>query len=695
MSQERFNISRLAIKYARLTVCFWLAVAIAGLFAFSSLKYALFPDIAFPVVVINAQAPLTTAASIETQVTNPIEQSLQSLAEMDRLSSSSYPGQAAITGLFVPGTSLESSTQQVELALKGLSLPPQTTFEVIPFNLNESTAVSYAIASSKSLEELTQIAQEQIVPAIAQLPGVLKVNLLGTGSQSTADFATLVRFNGRNAIAFEVIKRDRANTLEVVSRVEEAVERLQSEHPQVQIALAQTQADYIREATQATIDALILAIILAIAVIFFCLRNWQATLITALAIPLSLLGTSIVMALFGFNLETITLLAIALVIGIVVDDAIVEVENIARHLEAGETPLQAAILATREIGLTVSASTLTIVAVFLPVAFMGGTVGQFFKPFGLTVSAAVLTSLLIARTLTPVLAVYWLKASQRQSNWDNLSFTRYYYRLLHWSLHHRQLVAGLAVGAFIAGVSLIPLIPQGFIPKLNRGEFNIVYTAPLPPAFSSSDRLPPSRNESAPSDENFDWLSEIANPTRLLLRKSRSVAQELEAVVQRSPAVESIYTVIGQGKPNQGKLYIKLKPERQLSTAEVQEELRAALPTLKGVSTSVEDIPFINTSRDKNLEIALVGKELNTLSSTAQALKTRVAKLPGFVDVTVSSEADPLSIEHQDGQRVVYLSANLSEGRALGDSTDQVVKVAQTLLPDGVGLEPRRGFGSQ
>ena len=685
--REGFNLSGLAIKYARLTVCFWLVIVIAGLFAFSSLKYALFPDIAFPVVIVNAQAPLATAEEIEAQVTNPLEQSLQTLAKLDKLSSSSYPGQAGLTLLFSPGTGIESSAQAVETALKGLSLPPQTTFDVIPFNLNESTAASYAIASnSKSLDELTETAQAQIVPVIAKLTGVLKVKLLGTASQSSADFATLVRFDNRNAIAFEVIKRENANTLEVVSRVEEAVGQLQADIPQVQIFLAQTQADYIREATQATIDALILAVVLAIAVIFLFLRNWQATLITALAIPLSLLGTSIVMALSGFNLETITLLAIALVIGIVVDDAIVEVENITRYLEAGETPKQAAILATREIGLTVSASTLTIVAVFLPVALMGGTVGQFFKPFGLTVSAAVLTSLLIARTLTPVLAVYWLKASQSQNiNYKTPSFTHSYYKVLHWSLHHRRLVAGLAIGTFIAGVSLIPLIPQGFIPKLNRGEFNIVYTAPLPPLLTSQNRVLPSKPDSAPSAEEFGWLSEI-NPTRILLKRSRSVAQELEAVVWRSPAVESIYTVVGEGKPNQGKLYIKLEPKRQPNTAEVKEELRAALPILPGITTSVEDIPFINTSRDKSLEIALVGDDLNTLRSAAQTLKARVAKLPGFVDVS-SSEADQSSIEHQNGQRVVYLSANLSKGQALGEATDQVVRIAQTLLPNGVNLE--------
>lgn len=153
--------------------------------------------------------------------------------------------------------------------------------------------------------------------------------------------------------------------------------------------------------------------------IFPFLNSFKATFITALAIPLSLLGTFIVMATASFNLETITLLALALVIGIVVDDAIVEVENISRHISEGETPKQAALKGSDEIGLTVSASTLTIVAVFLPVAFTTGNVKQFFLPFALTVSTAVMVSLLVARTLTPVLCMYWLKSVPKQGL-DNL-----------------------------------------------------------------------------------------------------------------------------------------------------------------------------------------------------------------------------------------------------------------------------------
>ncbi|NES46091.1 efflux RND transporter permease subunit, partial [Moorena sp. SIO2C4] len=441
--RERFNLSRLAIKYSRVTIGFWIAMVVAGLLAFSSLKYALFPDITFPVVVVNAQVPLGTAVETEQKLTQPIEERLLPLAGLDQMVSSTYPGRTVVTLYFDVGTDLNSSSMEVEKTLWQIAIPEGATFEVIPFNLNESSAVSYTIKSdTKDLKELADIAKTSILPEIAQLPGVLKVNLLGggettftalnSGSELTKQAPeiikeeqqrdspespmpitpTRIRFNGQEALAFQVIKGGDANTLDVVSRVEEAVQRLQGSLPGVQLVLAVTQANYIREATQSTIDGLLLAIVLAVLVIFTFLRNWRATLITALAIPISLLGTAIVMAIYGFNLETITLLALALVIGIIIDDAIVEVENISRHLEAGESPRQAALAATNEIGLTVSASTLTIVAVFLPVGLMGGNLGQFFKPFGLTVSAAVLTSLLVARTLCPVLAVYWLKPRQ-------------------------------------------------------------------------------------------------------------------------------------------------------------------------------------------------------------------------------------------------------------------------------------------
>ncbi|MEH2152946.1 efflux RND transporter permease subunit [Nostoc sp.] len=712
-ARELFNISKLAIQFSWLTVSFWIAVTVAGILAFSSLKYALFPDITFPVVVVNATAPLTTALDTEAKLTKPLEERLRSLEGLENIRSSTYPSQTAVALSFAVGTNLETSTKKVETALKQLTLPQGATSKIIPLNLNESAAISYAIESStRNLKDLTKLAQDEIVSAIAKLPGVLKVSLLGAATATAPvnpanasaaalpqSGATLVRFNGQDALAFQVIKRGSANTLEVVSQVEKEVQRLRSTLKDVKLTLAATQAEYIRQATQSTIDALLEAVLLSIVVIFPFLWNWRATLISALAIPTSLLATFIVMAIFGFNLETITLLALALVIGSIVDDAIVDVENIMRHVEDGETPRQAALLATNEIGLTVTAATLTAVAVFLPIGLMGGVIGQFFKPFGITVSAAMLASMLVARTLSPVLAIYWLKPksslSPRREGKIWLAFTQFYRNLLSWSLNHRKIVIGLAVLSFIAGIVLIPLIPKGFIPKLDRGEFNIAYTAPLPTIPSGAEVQGINSNSQSPIPitpypQRGPHLpqSPIPNP----LNDSLEVAKKLEEVVRKSPAVETVFTTVGsrEGEPNKGILYVKLKGDRKITTGELQDQLRSSLPALSGVTTSVEDIQFVDSGGQKPLQIALQGDNLQALSKAVKAIKERIQRLPGFADVTVTGETNPqgtvFQIERLNNQRVAYISANLGKDLSLGDATDKVVAEANAVLPSNVSL---------
>ncbi|WP_375498885.1 efflux RND transporter permease subunit [uncultured Nostoc sp.] len=710
-AREVFNISKLAIQFSWLTVSFWIAVTVAGVLAFSSLKYALFPDITFPVVVVNATAPLTTALDTEAKLTQPLEERLRSLEGLENIRSSTYPSQTAVALSFAVGTNLETSTKEVETALKQLTLPQGATSKIIPLNLNESAAISYAIESpTRNLTDLTKLAKDEIVSAIAKLPGVLKVSLLGGATvtplnplNASASIpqagATLVRFNGQDALAFQVIKRGSANTLEVVSRVEKEVQRLRSSLKDVKLTLASTQAEYIRQATQSTIDALMEAVLLSIVVIFPFLWNWRATLISALAIPTSLLATFIVMAIFGFNLETITLLALALVIGSIVDDAIVDVENIMRHVEDGETPRQAALLATNEIGLTVTAATLTAVAVFLPIGLMGGVIGQFFKPFGITVSAAMLASMLVARTLSPVLAIYWLKPksslSPRREARIWVAFTQFYRNLLSWSLNHRKIVIGLAVLSFIAGIALIPLIPKGFIPKLDRGEFNIAYTAPLPSISSGLEgqRINPNTQSPLPSTDAINRVSPnsplpIPNP----LNDSLEVAKKLEEVVRKSSAVETVFTTVGsrEGEPNKGILYVKLKKDRTNTTAELQDQFRSSLPTLSGVTTSVEDIQFVDSGGQKPLQIALRGNDLQALSKAVKAIKERIQRQPGFADVTVTGETNPqgtvFQIERLNNQRVAYVSANLGKDLSLGDATDKVVAEAKAVLPPNVSL---------
>jgi len=717
--RSRFNISKIAIQRPVLTLSFWLAVVVAGVLAFSSLKYALFPDVTFPVVVVNASAPLTTAVETEQKLTNPIEKTLSDLKNVEGVGSTTYPGQSVVRLRFAVGTNLEESSRTVEKALKTVTLPAKTTTKVIPVNLNEAAVVSYAIASSsEDLKALSKTATDQIIPAIAKLPGVLKVTLLGEPTkldltkpptlEELTQSGNLVRFNGESALAFQVVKKSDANTLEVVRQVKQEVERLQTKLPDVQFSLAATQADYIEAATQETVKALIEAMILSAIVIYPFLWNWQATVISALAIPMSLLGTFIVMAFYGFNFETITLLALALVIGNVVDDAIVDVENIARHLEEGETPKQAAISATDEIGLTVTAATLTAIAVFLPVATMGGVLGQFFRPFGITISAAMITSLLIARTLSPLLAAAWLKppkprnqtnpsiADRFQNGFDRLN--QQYQRLLQWSLTHKGIVVAIALASFVGGLALIPLIPKGFIPKLDRGEFNISYTAPtpeIPEALKqalSGQAITPRQLPPGVSPEQLA----AQRPSQPLpefdpLKDSLTVAQQLDEFIQRSPDVKSTFTVVGsrQGEPNKGTIYVKLKENRTANTTDVQDRFRRDLPKIDGVTTSVEDIQFVDTGGDKPVQVQIQGNNLPDLDRAAQAIQTRLTKIPGFVDVSATTQGnsdDIREIQHDNQQRVATISANLGQGLTIGKAGDRATAEAKAVLPPGISL---------
>ncbi len=691
--RERFNISRLAINHPRLTVAFWMALVVVGAAAAGSLKFALFPDVTYPVVVVQAAAPIDGAEQTEARLTLPIEQALRALPGTSDVGSTTYPGQVVINVPFDVGSDLEASRQTVEATLKTLKLPADTSTQVLPINLNEAVVATYAVESSAlPLDRLSALASREIVPAIQALPGVLKVHTLGeprgaNTPESASQAGTLVRLNGRAALALQVVKHGDANTLDVADRVAATVQQINSRSGAsadgIKMTLAQTQADYIRAATRQTLRALGEAVIISALVIFPFLWNWRATAISALAIPTSLLGTAIVMALYGFNLETITLLALAMIVGNVVDDAIVDLENISRHLDMGQSPREAAIKATDEIGLTVTAATLTVVAVFLPIGLMSGVLGQFFRPFGITISAAMLISLLVSRTLSPVLAVYWLEARtpRKEGAMESTSpatmhrvppsaLARHYSRWLAWSLAHRRVVLGGATLCFAASLALIPLIPKGFIPTLDRGEFYLNYSTP------------PATPPDGPAAAQFDPLQD-----------SLAVAATLDAFVRQSPAVETAFTIVGtrQGEANKGSIHIQLKADRQIATADLQQHFRRTMPALAGVTTSVEDIPFVDSGGERPVQLRLVGDDVVALQQAGQALTQRLKSIPGLTDISSSTARMdgnvPLEIQHYNGRRVALITANLGPDAAIGEVTDLAVEAAKATLPPGISLD--------
>jgi multidrug efflux pump subunit AcrB len=367
-----------------------------------------------------------------------------------------------------------------------------------------------------------------------------------------------------------------------------------------------------------------------------------------------------VMSLCHFNLETITLLALALVVGVIVDDAIVAVENIVRHLEAGEDPMTSALFANKEIGLTLVAASLTIVAVFLPIGLMRGSLGQFFRSFGITASAAVLFSLLAARTLSPTIAAWWLRRRGTGPRViDVASFVSYphYRRAIAWALDHRRYVIGIAIVAFAAGLALIPFIPKGFIPHLDRGEFRVNFQAPLGTSLADTQRT----------------------------------AATLETSVRADPAVTDVYTTIGD-RPNQanvGVIDVILNPHRRVKTIDVEDAVRARLPQIDGVVVTVADVPFVGTASAKPVQFALVGRSSDDLQRTGRDFEHRLQKVKGFVDVSASglSDGTPFSaIEHVDGKRAVQITADLAPTLQIGDANDAVLALARRALPKDVKL---------
>ncbi len=650
------GISTFAIDHPWSTVVLWALLSIAGVVAFSHLKLALFPDISSPVVVVTARSTILDPGSNESSVTQPLEHALQNVEGETAIHSLTYPQFVAIDMQFDVTESLGARHDEVARAIAGLKLPKGVSTSIATLDLNEVPVITYAIvASGRPLAELGAMARSDVVPPLAQTAGVLRADVLG--DLATGAHASAYRYDGKPAIAVSVVKRANANTLEVVDRADAAIARVAASHPAYKIERTSNQAPYIREATAATQEALALAVVLAIIVIWPFLRDLRATLVSAIAIPVSLLGTACVMWICHFNLETITLLALALVVGVIVDDAIVAVENIVRHLEAGETSRDAALDANKEIGLTLVAATFTIVAVFLPIGLMNGSLGRFFRAFGVTASAAVLLSLLAARTLSPALAAWWLRAKRTQRvDADRTDLHPRYRTVIRWALQHRRVVIGLALLAFAGGIALIPFIPKGFVPHLDRGEYIVNFRTPL--GTSLNDTV--------------------------------ATAATLEAAIETDPNVTDIYTTIGAraNQNNVGTMDVKLARKRTEKTIDAEGRARAGFPSLDGVVATVSDVPFIGTDTTKPLQFALVSDDIDALRLAGRSLEHKLQHRPGFVDVSASgiSDGTPFSaIEHVDGRRAVQITADLAANLQIGDANGIVSSLAHG-LPKNVTL---------
>ncbi len=327
------------------------------------------------------------------------------------------------------------------------------------------------------------------------LPGErwVKLSTLGTIVDGAAEERSFARYDGENVVGFSVSRAKGSSDTTVADAVAKKLEEIGQRYPTVKISELISTVEYTRESYDAAMEALVEGALLTVLVVFLFLRDWRATLIAALAMPLSMLPTFVVMDWLGFTLNSISLLALTLVIGILVDDAIVEIENIDRHIHMGKRPYLASIEAADAIGLAVVATTFTIVAVFAPVSFIGGIIGQYFKQFGITVAVAVLASLLVARLLTPLMAAYLMRPKKNPKHVEGETkpsrLMSGYLGLLGWTLDHKLTSIAAAIAIFIGSMALTQYLPAGFLPVSDSNISTIKFELPPGARLADADRV--------------------------------------------------------------------------------------------------------------------------------------------------------------------------------------------------------------
>jgi HAE1 family hydrophobic/amphiphilic exporter-1 len=471
---------------------------------------------------------------------------------------------------------------------------------------------------------------------------------LGRVIDSVQDTKQASWFNGQRAIVLAIQRQPGTNTVAVAERIKAEVERLRPELPaSVEMATLYDRSQTVKESVADVKFTLFLALCLVVLVIFLFLRNIRATTIPALALPMSLVGTFAVMYLLGYSLDNLSLMALTLAVGFVVDDAIVVLENVVRHMEQGESVMDAAVNGSREISFTVLSMTLSLVAVFIPVLFLGGLIGRLFQEFAVTIGVAILVSGFVSLTLTPMLCSRWLKpeseARQRgkfyrvtERAWEGS--LAWYERSLAWVMDRRGLAMIFSVLILAGTIVLGRIVPKGFIPSEDTGQLN-------------------------GTTETAEGTSYDAMVTH-----QRAAA----AIVQEDPNVEGFMSSVGAGgrsaSVNQGRLFIHLKPrdERAQSADEVAQSLTRKLAAVPGMRVFITNPPVINIGgrQSKSLyQFTLQGSDIGDLYAGAAALERRLHDIPGLTDVT-----SDLQIKNPQ----VKVSIARDRAAALGIDVDQI-----------------------
>jgi hydrophobic/amphiphilic exporter-1 (mainly G- bacteria), HAE1 family len=680
------------------------AIVVLGIASYRQLGLDLMPKTDFPMVVVRTSLPGASAEEIETQVTKPIEEIVNTIAGIDELRSTSQQGSSMVMITFVLERKIEDAVQDVRDKVGTIAnqFPKDTLPSVIQkMDPDSNPILTIAVSGARSQREISQIVDKQIkqvletvqnvggvsftgdrhreiqlllnedrmnaygltvdqvrnavqrqnveIPGGSFLAGPAEIALRTMGRiQNVEDFNKIIiaysggsvvtfgdigrvvdtveeprsvaRLNGREAVSLDIRKQSGTNTVEVVDAVMARLERLKLRlPPDIKVQTTRDQSLFIRRSFTEIQHHLLLGGLLASIVVLLFMRNFRSTIIAAVAIPASIIGTFTLMKAFGFTLNNMTMLALSLATGIVIDDAIVVLENIFRYVEEKKLPpREAASKATSEIGLAVMATTLSLVVIFLPVAFMTGQIGQYFFSFGIVSASAFLISMFISFTLTPALCGHWLRSTDAKhkaskSTGFYASIDRTYGKMLGWSLRHRSAIVLIGVAVIVSAVFLFPRVGKELVPDDDQGEYSV--------------------NIRLPRGTNFTRTDEYVRP--------------IEEGLRKLPEVQTVFATVNAGSAN---FYIGLTPleKRKASQQQLMREARAFVQRFRGARVSVSggtDISGSSTASSgrggggaNRVQLLIQGPDIQQLQVYTADLLAKVKTIPGIVDADSNFE---------------------------------------------------------
>ncbi len=679
-----------------------LSLVVVGLFAYAQLGVDRFPKVDIPTITISTRLVGAAPEEIETDITDKIEESVNTISGIDQLQSTSSDGQSLVIVSFELEKNLDVAAQEVRDKVNSIlaNLPKDADPPVIQkVDPDAVPVLSIALSGPAPIRDITEYADKTLRRRIESISGVGQVLIVGgrprqinvvadtakmsslgvtstslmaalqsqnvqipggkveqglrdlslrtygrvTNPQdfsmipivsrgsysvkvgdvartedSVADATSVATVNGKPAVVLSIRKQSGTNTIEVINRLKERLEVIQKGLPKGwKMDLTRDQSDYIVAAVDAVKEHLILGSIFAACIVLLFLRNWRSTIIAAVAIPSSIVATFAAMRYENFTLNVITLLALTLAVGIVIDDAVVVLENIFRFMEEKKmSPMEAAVQGTKEVGLAVLATSLSLIAVFLPVAFMAGIVGRFMNSFGVTMAFAIAVSLLVSFTLTPMMSSRWLKPAPKGAEGGQKAHSRQigfygaierlYMKMLDWSMAHRWAIVVLMLLTFLSTIPLIKAVNKNFLPNDDESQFQVQARAP-----------------------------EGAS-----LETTQTIMESIATRVRQLPGVDTTVMSIGddpQVTQNLGTIYVHLVPvkDRTVDQFTLMDRVRKEiLPQYQRLQLRTNVSPVNAFGGGVNAEIMFYvgGPDLDQLQKYSEVLLAKLKKMPGVVD---------------------------------------------------------------